>query len=245
MEFAKKNNNTFTHFLSLPLIEPSLKSKLQALQSKIYEFFSPDEQKLLNLNNPNLFHITLSMLTLPKESHQKEAEEILKKNQEKINEILKNTKLKIKLGKVNSFFNKPEGVAQVKGHKYMKNKDYKNIQNKRQDVIYLEVLDDDNLRKVKAISHILIKDFIEKEIIDTSDLKTMKLLYDHREGCFRAEKYHITLFRCDGSLDLRKVMKEFESFEFGEAECGFLDISTRFLYDDEKFYKPLFRLLFE
>ena len=56
------NKATFSHFISVPLIESSLKGKLSDLQKKILGCFSEDQQKLMDLNNPDLFHITLSML---------------------------------------------------------------------------------------------------------------------------------------------------------------------------------------
>ena len=95
------------------------------------------------------------------------------------------------------------------------------------------------------ITHILIKEFLDKEIMDTNDLKPMKVLYDHNLGLFRAEKYHITLFRVQGDVDLEKALKNFENFEFGDVECSSLDVSTRFEYDsDDRFYQPFFRILF-
>ena len=231
------NKATFTHFISVPLIEASLKGRLWELQQKILSCFPKDQQKLLNLNNPDLFHITLSMLCLPKEEHKGKANEILIKNQELITKILGFSKLTLKLGKVLTF----ERQDKKEGKKYSKPDPKK--QNS-QKIIYLEVQEDENLKKLMQVSHVLIKDFIENEIIDTKDLKSMKVLYDHTNGCFRAETFHITLFRVDESVDLGGVKKELENFEFGAVDCNSIDISTRFSYDIEKFYTPLSRITF-
>ena len=236
------NKGTFTHFISLPLIETALKGKLYELQKKILAVFSEDEQKLIDLNNPNLFHITLSMLSISKEEDKLEAQEILKRNHEAIKKVLDNSKLKIKLGKILTFSKQEKPQKPSKSIQIYK-KPHSKKQN-QQNLIYLEIQEDESFRKIMQFSHLLIKEFLEKELMDTSDLKPMKVFYDHNSGFFRAEKFHITLFRVDESVNLDKIKKEFDSFEFGEAECNSVDISTRFLYDEEKFYMPLFRISF-
>ena len=90
----------------------------------------------------------------------------------------------------------------------------------------------------------LIREFIKEKIIDVSELKTMNLLFNHQESIFIAEKYHITMFRVNGNLDLKKIYDEFSGFTFGEAEFNCLDISTRFEYEENGFYAPLHRLNF-
>ena len=236
------NKATFSHFISVPLIESSLKGKLSDLQKKILGCFSEDQQKLMDLNNPDLFHITLSMLCIPKEEQKLLAQEIMIRNQKLIEKLLENSKLTLKLGKVMAFSKQEKKEANSKSFQKYRNSAPKN--KKQQNVIYLEVQEDENLKKLMQISHIIIKDFIESNIIDTKDLKSMKVLYDHNIGCFRAEKFHITLFRVDDSLDLSVLKKELGDFEFGAVECNSIDISTRFSYDIEKFYTPLSRITF-
>ena len=97
------NKATFSHFISVPLIESSLKGKLSDLQKKILGCFSEDQQKLMDLNNPDLFHITLSMLCIPKEEQKLLAQEIMIRNQKLIEKLLENSKLTLKLGKVMAF----------------------------------------------------------------------------------------------------------------------------------------------
>ncbi len=237
-------NKGFTHFISLPLIEEKLKDRFSSLQKKIYDIFPENKRKALSFNNPNLFHITLSMLCLTKESHKLEAEEIFKKSQDSITKILSEKKIRLKLGKVLCFSKKLHKEKEKNSRKVQIFKRKTEEKGKRAvSVIYLEILEDENLKKIMEISHLLIKEFIDKEIIDVSELKAMKVLYDHNIGCFRAEKFHITLFRVGEELDCEKINKELEGFEFGEVECGSIDISTRFLYEDDQFYKPLYRII--
>lgn len=223
------NKSTFTHFISLPLIESKLKAKFQELQAKILAIFTESEKNALTLNNPDLFHITLSMLCLSKKEHYTLAKEIFQKNESLIKDIIGKTKFLLKLGKV-EFFEKGK-----KGKSFGSKE--------KSNIIFVDVVENEALKKLMQISHIIIKDFIDNDIIDTSDLKSMKLLYDHTIGCFRAEKFHITLFRIQGDgIDLSKLKEEFRDFEFGEVECNSIDISTRFQYDGDKFYEPLFRI---
>ncbi len=42
-----------------------------------------------------------------------------------------------------------------------------------------------------------------------------------------------------GDTDFRKVFKEFENLEFGTFPIKRIDISTRFAFDEDKFYLPL------
>lgn len=234
------NQGTFTHFVSIPLIESALKGRLKELQSRIMGLFTEDEQKMMEINNPDLFHITLHMLCLPKDKHKEEAQEIMKSKCEEIVKTLDNTKLTINLGKVLTFsrkftnegFQKPSGKHQ---------KSFTNPQTQK-NLIYLDIKDDPNLKKIMKISHILIKEFIERDIIDTSDLKPMKVIYDHGSGLFRADKYHITLFRVDSTIDLERINREFDGSEFGSVDCNSIDVSTRFSYNEEKFYSPLYRI---
>lgn len=231
------NQKTFTHFISIPLIETKIKSRFQELQDKIFNVFNESEKMCLALNNPNLFHITLSMLCLSKKEHHDAALEIFNKNETFIKEILGKTKFFLKLGKV-LCFDKPKIPGKAKKYNSFSKKKEEN------NIVYVEVLENDSLKKLMQITHILIKEFLDKEIMDTNDLKPMKVLYDHNLGLFRAEKYHITLFRVQGDVDLEKALKIFEDFEFGEVECNSLDVSTRFEYDDDKFYQPFFRIFF-
>ena len=70
----------FTHFASLPFIRPQHRNLLSVCQNTISEAMGKiNKGQCLELNNPNLFHLTLSMLTLP---HAKMRENVCKVLQE-------------------------------------------------------------------------------------------------------------------------------------------------------------------
>jgi hypothetical protein len=59
-----KPKGTFTHFMSIPFISAKSRGILSSYQDKVTDCFKPNERKALQPNNINLFHITISMLSL-------------------------------------------------------------------------------------------------------------------------------------------------------------------------------------
>lgn len=88
---------------------------------------------------------------------------------------------------------------------------------------------------------------IQNEIIDTDDLKAMKIVFDKNHK-FRPETFHLTLFRVknkqkeDELMDI-SLLNEFKDYNLGQTELKFVDISTRFEYMDDQFYQPLWRII--
>lgn len=60
-------------------------------------------------------------------------------------------------------------------------------------VIYMDLANNEQLRRIEEVSHVIIKDFIRREIIHEDDLKAMNIKF--KEGKYKPEKMHITLFR--------------------------------------------------
>jgi len=58
---AKKNAGTFTHFLSIPLIQPETSLKIKELQDSIFQAMTDAQKAIVSPNNPDWFHITLGM----------------------------------------------------------------------------------------------------------------------------------------------------------------------------------------
>ena len=90
---------------------------------------------------------------------------------------------------------------------------------------------------------------IKAEIIDSNELKSMHIKYDHRIGMYVNEAYHMTLFRIEGlehGNEFREVFKRVgEVKEEGKGlvmECDFMDVSTRGHFDGTNFYMPLCRV---
>lgn len=242
-KFQKKN--TFTHFISLPLNTASIKGKLNDLQNQIISLYKEEDRKLFQFNDPNLFHITISMLTLENEEKKEKAKMILEKNKEKLLELINDIKFDIKFKNLGTF----QYEKKLRREEREKETEKKNSSFQRQpeknDVVFLSLHEDENYKKIVTISDILIREFIKENIIDDQELKSMNLLYDQSEGIFKAEKHHLTLFRVKPEADLGTIYKELSGFEFGNAECHSIDISTRFEYDEDRFYNPLHRVYFD
>ena len=76
----------------------------------------------------------------------------------------------------------------------------------------------------------------------------MHIYYDHNSGIFRNQQPHITLFRCENVIDnqvWKSTAQKFrEAFINKDLKVEFVDVSTRFEYDETLFYKPLVRVAF-
>ena len=186
------------------------------------------------------------MLTLENEDKKEKAKMILEKNKEKLLELINDIKFDIKFKNLGTFQYEKKLLRKEKKEKQPEGR-FSNFQRQpeKNDVVFLSLHEDENYKKVVAISDILIREFMKEEIIDDKELKSMNLLYDHAEGVFKAEKHHLTLFRVKPEADLGTIYKELSGFEFGNAECHSIDISTRFEYDEERFYNPLHRIYFD
>lgn len=62
----------------------------------------------------------------------------------------------------------------------------------------------EGIKTLNKISDFIIRRFLEKEIINSDDLKAMNIVYDNMEGIFRATKYHISIL----TVKKNKIMKE-------------------------------------
>ena len=89
-------------------------------------------------------------------------------------------------------------------------------------------------------------DFLVKKMIGAGVLKESQLSYiifDKNSKTYKSEKFHITLLRArNNPIDVSGIMKELGNINLGKCEMKTVDISTRFDYDEENFYRPLHRL---
>ena len=199
-------------------------SKLQ--NGVIEEFGTKGLDKFLEKNNPNLFHLTLSMLTLSQSKVREKAQELMHEKREDFMKILQNTKLTT--DKIDYFTRRNHH-----GPKYI-------------NIIYLDLKEDDEYERVKKAVDYLIKLLLKEEVIASEELKSMNIEYNHKEGTFCTKKLHITLFRCKGLYEDEDFLSVYEKvgdmFKNQELCCNWIDISTRFAYDETKFYQPLYRI---
>ena len=76
-----------------------------------------------------------------------------------------------------------------------------------------------------------------------NELKSMHISYDHNKGLYKPDKLHLTMFRVDdkisGQVDWKESMENSKVFSIkGTLPVEYVDISTRFEYDETGYFKP-------
>jgi 2'-5' RNA ligase len=236
-KLIKINKNTFTNFICAPLILTDFKKKVFDVQKQILsKVKDDDERKLFEINNPNLLHVTLGFLSLSDETSKAKALEVFESKSDILKKITNNKPLCLTFGGLKSFNTKKNS------------KSFKGKTNNSTSFIYAELIENDSLKILETICDVLLKALINEELIDTEDLKKMKLKYDDKRGIFRPIEFHMTLFRVksDSMLgiecDLDNLLNLFKDQKIGDVEVSYIDLSTCGLFDKEGFYRPLHRV---
>jgi len=155
----------------------------------------------------------------------KAATEALAKAQEGIKTILKDNPFKINLGGLEAFMDK------------------KSSKNSLPKLLYTKLGKDTDTSVLDKISNCIIRAMMEKEVIDADDLPALNLVYDHTKSVFRPEAYHATFMRVKNTpekkYDATPLIEYTKDKQFDEYEVKRIDISTRFEFGDDKFYKSL------
>jgi hypothetical protein len=131
---------TFTHFMSVPFISAAARNILRQYQDKVTDCFQPQDRKVLQPNNPNLFHITISMLTLNQDTKAK-AKAVYQRLAPQVQEILKDVDL---------------GFSDLRYFQRGR-KPYEGI-----NVLYLDIVEDEAFGKVLKAADLLIRDFVKE-----------------------------------------------------------------------------------
>ena len=231
-----KSKLKLTHFLSLPLLNKDFKLSVKNLQNKITELFDENDKKRIVVNSPDLMHITLAVMNLEEEGKKIKAMELFDQMQEQVNDFLKHSKLKINLGGLEFFGYDPTKITQ---NSTLIEKNIKNNTKKPTGVIYLEVLEDENMWKLRKVANFWLKEFVDNGIINKEDFNETHILHDHVNDIYHAEKYHVTLFRFEEGLNLTKVIENFNGLKFGETYAETIELSMMGKFDETKFYMPL------
>lgn len=238
----------FTHFLSLPLLNEEFKKNVSELQNQILATLDEEEREKLVINSPDIMHITLSILSLQDAEKKRKALEIFEQQQEQAKKFLENIRVKVTLGGLD-FFNytdpktlpQKEKVLDIKAKEETKTEGApaKNAtQPKRTTgVIFLDVVEDDNMHKLRDLANIWLKEYVQQGVILKEDLPQMKVHHNVEKDLYHPEKYHVTLFRFMEGTDLTKVIEKFKDLKFGEAHAKTLDLSVMGTFDETKFYK--------
>ena len=204
----------YTHFLSIPLTH--LSEKIYALQSDCQKhcYHSLDD----NYVDCSLTHITLCMLSLHTAEEKEKAAKVLKDNEQEIRAILSDNTLSLK------------GLDYFGG----RNKNKANI-------VYLKLEENTAFQAIEKLVDFLVKKMIGAGVLKESQLSY--IIFDKNSKTYKSEKFHITLLRArNNPIDVSGIMKELGNINLGKCEMKTVDISTRFDYDEENFYRPLHRL---
>lgn len=222
----KSNNRSYTHFFSVPFIDETVRLVLKDVQYKIMRQIDRNNLKFCSLNNPNLFHLTLCMLSLNDPIKRFKTLEIFEENKEEIEKTIKFPNIEFNFDKITCF--SEESPKRLK----------------KNDIIFLQPNLNEILQSIHEISHILIKDLLKFKIINYSDLKTLNLMEDEL-GFIRMSNFHLTLARITdiNNIEMKSIINNLKK-DYKAIQIPFqsLDISTRFEYDEnDKFYKVLGR----
>lgn len=228
-EFKKPN---FTHFASLPFIRNKQREAIRNIQHLITSNLvkTVDERKMRPASNL-LMHLTLGMLVLPSKELQTKACQIFEKMREELEHELRLTKL--------TFFKLDYFTRQNR-----------KTQEKEVNVIYLEPEKDNQLEKVKKIVDRVIRAMLEAKIVYPEDFGSMHVKFNKQTQMFEINAYHLTLFRLEEGVVENGAFKDaMEAIRKAlnplVLDCDCIDISTRFKYDQTKFYFPLTRVKLE
>jgi hypothetical protein len=142
-------------------------------------------------SNFKLAHITISMLILHREDTRQKIQQAMQKVGHEIKAMLQKTFITFK--KV-SFFNKV------------------NPKTKKREVtlLYLEILKDENYKKIERATDLFIREMLKTDIINAAELKQMRIRYDHNENQYKNEENHLTLFRVRNVVEDEKFLHLFE-----------------------------------
>jgi len=122
--------------------------------------------------------------------------------------------------------------------------DPKQSHSKVPSVIFLNLKHNEETSKLDKLSHLLISEMLGNEIIKKTDLKKYNIHYDAKMNIYRAEQYHVTLFRLKNmdkykDFDLVNFLDIHQKVTVGPYPISRIDLSTRFQSDADGFYKPL------
>ena len=113
-------------------------------------------------------------------------------------------------------------------------------------VIYLDFEEDEHYEKLKVALDYHVRLMLKKGIVSDEELQEMYIVYNEKKEVFEKEKLHLTLFWCSDLYEDEKfleVFKKIESrFKGEQLECDWVDISTRWHYDETKYFLPLCRI---
>lgn len=219
----RHNVRKFTHFVSLPLTSEGSKSLLRQYQSLVNDCFKSHEQKALQPNNPNIFHVTICMLSLDHEAQIK-TKAICDRLAPQIQQLLEKVELSFTgLGYFQSGSKPHEGI----------------------NVLYLDIAENEAFARLLKVADLLIKNFVDEQILLPEDFRPSYLSYDEQTKCYKPDKLHVTMFYVSDwkGVTFREAVESAREIKVTQrlpVTC--VDVSTRFEYDSAGYYQPLVRI---
>jgi hypothetical protein len=216
---------SYTHFITIPILGEEIKEKIVSLNKEILSHIEEPYKSCIKFDTPECFHISLAMLTLPKEGLNKDAIEAFAKAEEDIKALLKDQPFKIKLG----------GFEAITEKMHSKNSLPK--------LLYISLVKEANIEQIDKITNCVIRALMEKEVIDADSLPAMNVFYDHTTSMFKPSIYHATFMKVKNTpekkYDATSLIEKTKEHQLGEYTVKRLDISTRLQFGEDKFYKSL------
>ena len=111
-------------------------------------------------------------------------------------------------------------------------------------VIFLEPEKNESLERIRKIADRIIRKMLEAKIVKEEDFGSMCVKFNKETNRFENNEIHLTLFRSFGIPEDEYFIELMDTLKFEplKLDLDFLDISTRFQYDETKFYSPLTRI---
>ena len=218
-----RNNDEFTHFVSIPLLD--IKDKIAALQDELQNESYDDLND--HFNDPCQTHLTLCMLSLNSEEQRRAVIKVMDENASEIKKILSETKINLKgLGYFETF-------AKRRNEKYKKT--YARI-------LYLKLEENAAYQAIEKLLDFIVKKFLNAKILTESQLSHIK--FDRNANMYKGDNFHITVMRArdDRGFAVDYIMEKLKYFNLGSTDIKTVDVSTRFKYDNDGYYEPLHRI---
>lgn len=234
-DFDKKNENfvcppslkkevpdEYTHFISIPLCNSSLKDKIFALLLDI------KENSLTKINIDEIavdldkLHITLIMLKLPDSNKIRQCIEILQKNETNIQDILYDNQL------------------EIKGLNYF-GKNVNNSHESQARILYASFENNKCFLSIKKVVDFLTKKFIKEKLILEKDLSSIKIFKD--KECYENSQLHLTILKGkEKHFDVSQILKNYGGMNFGFIKVDRIELSAKKESEESGYYRNLYRI---
>lgn len=219
---VNKKNEDYTHFISIPLID--IQDKIYALQEELQYHCNDSLDE--HYQDSSKTHLTLFMLSLRNKDEKKLASRIMEESAKEIKTILSETNLSIKC--LGFFENKSRYTDRNR--------------KKKASILYAKLEENSAFSGLEKLLDFLVKKFIKNGLLKEEQLSYIYL--DKRSNTYKTEDFHITILRARNEIgfEVEKMIEKMGSFNLGNCKIKTVDLSTRFEYNEDGYYKPLYQI---